>query len=40
MKERGITEFFHLAKGLEEEAKSWWRRHLIMPSFTAAQKTS
>jgi hypothetical protein len=40
MKERGITEFFHLAMDLKQEAEGWWRRHLIQPQFTATQKVS
>jgi heterodisulfide reductase subunit B len=35
-----FTELLGLAMGLEKEVQGWWRRHLIQPKFTAAQKTS
>jgi heterodisulfide reductase subunit B len=35
-----FTELLGLAMGLKKEVKGWWRRHLIPPTFTAAQKVS
>jgi hypothetical protein len=31
MKERRITEFFHLAMGQKKEAEGWWKKNLISP---------
>jgi heterodisulfide reductase subunit B len=35
-----FTELLGLAMGLRKEVEGWWRRHLIQPTFTAAQKVS
>ena len=35
-----FTELLGLAMGLHREAEGWWRRHLIQPTFTPAQKVS
>jgi heterodisulfide reductase subunit B len=33
-----FSELLGLAMGLKKEAEGWWKRHLIQPRFTAAQK--
>jgi hypothetical protein len=40
MKKGDIREFFQIAMDFKQEAKGWWRRHLIQSPFTAAQKVS
>jgi heterodisulfide reductase subunit B len=35
-----FSELLGLAMGLKKEVEGWWRRHLIQPKFTAAQKAS
>lgn len=35
-----FTELLGLGMGLKKEVDGWWRRHLIQPTFTAAQKAS
>jgi hypothetical protein len=36
----GDNGVFLLAMGLNKEVEGWWRRHLIQPLFTAAQKVT